>query len=67
MGEYLQNIDVQLDGIRKELHGTNGRGLWETVRDIDKRLDRLEKRMVAIFSGIAVIVTVANVVLAYFI
>ena len=41
MGEWLAKIDGELREIRKELHGTNGRGLWQLAKDTDEKVTRL--------------------------
>ena len=41
MNEWFARIEGELREIRKELHGTNGRGLWQIAKDTDVKVDRL--------------------------
>ena len=41
MNDWLSKIENELREIRKELHGTNGRGLWQLAKDTDEKVTRL--------------------------
>jgi hypothetical protein len=44
MGEWLSKIEGELREIRTELHGTNGRGLWQLAKDTEVKVDKLVKQ-----------------------
>lgn len=46
------------------IYGSNGDSIWSIVKDIDHRLDRLEKRNVAIVAGAGITVTLLNIGIA---